>query len=256
MDPERDPEALPPSQEDAGPSFGYTTAQVAKRLGVSPSLVRTWVAAMNWELRRNAQGHRTFAESDVLQLEDMKAWLDKGHTLKGYQREVLGVGPFDPRKEIYAAERKLSELLGRWEALQEAESTVAKRFEEERQHLERLLGEVRLASQAAAESAPQAPSPVAPQAAEPVAESQLGGEQVSVVVQGVLKQLLTSLLARQGRLQLVGRHEEEGRVRLEYLAPNGKRQLVEEVCAAPADRDQLETILRLIAPPPPGGPTA
>lgn len=247
MDPDREAVGPDKASEGAGleaPTLGYTTAQVAKRLGVSPSLVRTWVAAMNWELRRNAQGHRTFTEADVLQLEDMKAWLDKGHTLKGYQREVLGVGPYDPRKEIYASQRKLSELLGRWEALQEAERAVADRFSEEREKLTRLLEGVAQAAEGQAPSLPSAPT------AQGHAANALGGESLSVVVQGVLKQLLTSLLARQGRLQLVGRHEDEGRVRLEYLAPNGKRQLVDEVCTAPADREQLETILRLIAPPP------
>lgn len=250
MDPDREaesPDRTGESPAAEGPTLGYTTAQVAKRLGVSPSLVRTWVAAMNWELRRNAQGHRTFTEADVLQLEDMKAWLDKGHTLKGYQREVLGVGPYDPRKEIYASQRKLSELLGRWEALQEAERAVADRFSEERDKLAHLLEAVR---QSAGDLATGAPEGAAKPEAPAPEGSPLAGDSLSLVVQGVLKQLLTSLLARQGRLQLVGRHEDEGRVRLEYLAPNGKRQLVDEVCTAPADRDQLETILRLIAPPP------
>ena len=36
------------------PNEHWSTSEVARELGVSPSLVRTWIAYMNWEVRRSA----------------------------------------------------------------------------------------------------------------------------------------------------------------------------------------------------------
>ena len=108
-------------------------------------------------------------------------------------------------------------------------------FQSQRQALQNQLETIR---QGLGEDANDAgPSP---KAAEPSTQA------ISNVVQGVLKQLLTSLLEKQGKLQLVRQFEEEGRARLEYVGPGGKRQVIEDLCAAPDDRRMLETVLRLI----------
>ncbi|MDB5096862.1 MAG: MerR family regulatory protein [Cyanobacteria bacterium RYN_339] len=220
----------------AQPNEHWSTSEVAKDLGVSPSLVRTWIAYMNWEVRRSADGHRIFSVADVEQLKSLKAWLDEGHTLKEYRRERQGDGPFDPRIELRAGYRHLRELQSQEEALLDKHRDIMDSFQVQRKALQDQLEAIRTslgpedqADEPFAAGAPPAPA------------------DVSSVVQGVLKQLLTSLLEKQGKLQLVRRFEEDGRPRLEYLAPTGKRQVVEDLCAADEDRRMLETVLRLIS---------
>jgi DNA-binding transcriptional MerR regulator len=217
----------------AQPNEHWSTSEVARELGVSPSLVRTWIAYMNWEVRRSADGHRIFTPSDVEQLKALKAWLDEGHTLKEFRRERQGDGPYDPRIELRAGYRHLRELQSQEEALLDKHREIMDSFQDQRKALQDQLEAIR------ASLGPE------DQADEPFAGARQGD--VSSVVQGVLKQILTSLLEKQGKLQLVRRFEEDGRPRLEYLAPTGKRQVVEDLCAAEEDRRMLETVLRLIS---------
>lgn len=218
----------------------WTTSEVAKELGVSPSLVRTWIAYMNWEVRRSADGHRIFTQADVEQLKALKAWLDEGHTLKEFRRERQGDGPYDPRVELRAGYRHLRELQSQEEALLEKHQDIMASFQTQRKALQDQLEAIRTSIESEGGARPF----------ENLGETAQAGVQpsghTSAVVQGVLKQLLTSLLERQGKLQLVRRFEEEGRPRLEYLAPGGKRQVIDDLCAAEEDRRMLETVLRLI----------
>lgn len=214
------------------PTEHWSTSEVARELGVSPSLVRTWIAYMNWEVRRSADGHRIFTHTDVEQLKALKAWLDEGHTLKEFRRERQGDGPYDPRIELRAGYRHLRELQSQEEALLDKHREIMDSFQAQRRALQDQLEVIRTGL------GPEEEHFAAPQASQ---------ADVSNVVQGVLKQILTSLLEKQGKLQLVRRFEEDGRPRLEYLAPTGKRQVVEDLCAAEDDRRMLETVLRLIS---------
>lgn len=221
---------LTPTQQDEH----WRTSEVAKELGVSPSLVRTWIAYMNWEVRRSADGHRVFTGADVEQLKSLKAWLDDGHTLKEYRRERQGDGPYDPRTELRAGYRHLRELQSQEEALLDKHREIMASFQSQRLALQNQLEAIGAGIETEDrpfENAGAAPAPV---------------QNPSAVVQGVLKQLLTSLLERQGKLQLVRHFEEEGRPRVEYLAPGGKRQIIDDLCAAEEDKRMLETVLRLI----------
>jgi DNA-binding transcriptional MerR regulator len=220
------------------PDEHWSTSEVARELGVSPSLVRTWIAYMNWEVRRSADGHRIFTGADVEQLKALKAWLDDGHTLKEYRRERQGDGPFDPRIELRAGYRHLRELQSQEEALLDKHREIMDSFQDQRKALQDQLEAIRQSLG----PEDQADEPFAGAAAPAPA-----AVNVSAVVQGVLKQLLTSLLEKQGKLQLVRRFEEDGHPRLEYMAPTGKRQVVEDLCAAEEDRRMLETVLRIIA---------
>ena len=74
----------------------------------------------------------------------------------------------------------------------------------------------------------------------------MSGADASRLVQGVLKQLLSSLLEKKGKLQLVRRFEEDGRAKLEYVAPTGKKQLIDDVLTSDEDRRLMETVLTLI----------
>jgi DNA-binding transcriptional MerR regulator len=202
----------------------WTTSQVAKELGVSPSLVRTWIAYMAWEVRRNAEGHRVFSHGDVEQLKSLKAWLDEGHSLKEFRRERQIEGPFDPRLELRGAYKRLKEIQSQEEALIAKQHELMALAAAQRQALAAQLEEVRRAAEGEPAQAPE----------------------TSALVQGVLKQLLTSLLERQGKLQLVRRFEEGGKVRLEYAAPNGKHQVIDDLLATEADQRLMETVLGLI----------
>lgn len=213
----------------------WSTSEVAKDLGVSPSLVRTWIAYLNWEVRRNAEGHRIFVQEDVEQLKSLKAWLDEGHSLKEFRRERLGEGVYDPRVELKASFRRLRELQSQEDAL------IAKQIElveTARAQREALMAQIsRVRADIDALESPEA-GPAEPTAGEPVDTSKL--------VQSVLKQLLTSLLEKQGKLQLVRRYEEGGRPLLEYASPTGKRQVIDDVCQTDDDRKLLETVLTII----------
>lgn len=209
-----------------------STSEVAKGLGVSPSLVRTWVSYLNLEVRRNAEGHRIFGGDDVTELQKLKTWLDDGHSLKEFRREMLGEGEYDPRLELRGAFRRLRELQYQDEALMAKQQEILEATRAQREALKTQLEAIR-ASIGPTEG-PEAP------------EAEAASPDRSQIVQGVLKQLLTSLLEKQGKLQLVRRYEEDGRTMVEYAAPTGKKQVVEDMAAAEADRRLLETVLAMI----------
>ncbi len=213
----------------------WSTSEVARDLGVSPSLIRTWIAYMSWEVRRNSEGHRVFADEDVQQLRNLKAWLDAGNSMKEFRRERQGEGPYDPRLELRNGVRRLRELQSQEDAMiakhrEVLDSYLAARGDLQ-DRLEKLRTEVEL------EPGHPAAVPVQPPAMGPA---------TSEVVQGVLKQLLSALLEKQGKLQLVGRHEEGGKAFIEYAAPGGRKQVLEDLCAAEADRKLLDTVLSII----------
>ena len=212
----------------------WSTSEVAKELGVSPSLVRTWISYMNWEVRRNAEGHRVFSPEDVEQLRALKAWLDEGNSLKEYRRERQTEGEYDPRVELRSAYRRLKELQSQQDALATKQQELLASFASQRTALADQLSAIR--------SVVEVEPPVGAAAPEPAA----GVEDASRLVQGVLKQLLSSLLEKQGKLQLVRRFEEEGRSKLEYMAPSGKHQIIEDVLTSDEDRRLMETVLTLI----------
>jgi DNA-binding transcriptional MerR regulator len=121
-----------PTNEQPVTQAHWSTSEVARELGVSPSLVRTWIAYMNWEVRRSADGHRIFTQADVEQLKALKAWLDEGHSLKEFRREQQGDGPFDPRTELRAGYRHLRELQSQEEALLDKHREIMDRFQSQR----------------------------------------------------------------------------------------------------------------------------
>lgn len=203
----------------------WSTSEVAKELGISPSLVRTWIAYMNWEVRRSAEGHRVFNDEDVEQLKSLKAWLDEGHTLKEFRRERQIEGEYDPRLELRGAYRRLKELGSQQEALLAKQQELVEATRAQREAFFAQLTRVQHGLEPEAGAAPA---------------------DTSQLVQAVLKQLLTAVMAKQGKLQLVRRFEEDGKTRLEYQAPTGKHQIVEDVCTSEADRKLLETVLTLI----------
>lgn len=219
----------------------WSTSEVAKQLGVSPSLVRTWIAYMNWEVRRNAEGHRVFNAEDVEQLRNMKAWLDEGNSLKEFRRERTTEGAYDPRTELRGSYRRLKEVQSQQEALIAKQRELMDAFLAQQQTLEGQLAAIR----AAVESEPVEGAAATPEAEAP-APTAVSELDQSHLVQGVLKQLLSSLLAKQGKLQLLRRFEEDGKAKLEYLAPTGKRQVIEDVVTSDADRQLMETVLTLI----------
>lgn len=221
----------------------WSTSEVAKQLGVSPSLVRTWIAYMNWEVRRNAEGHRVFNAEDIEQLRNMKAWLDEGNSLKEFRRERTTDGAFDPRTELRGSYRRLKEVQSQQEALIAKQRELMEAFVAQQQTLDAQLAAIREAVEA--EPAEASAGPVA-EAEAPSAPTVTTELDQSHLVQGVLKQLLSSLLAKQGKLQLLRRFEEDGKAKLEYLAPTGKRQVIEDVVTSDADRQLMETVLTLI----------
>ena len=216
----------------------WSTSEVAKELGVSPSLVRTWISYMNWEVRRNAEGHRVFSQEDIEQLRTMKAWLDEGNSIKEFRRERTAEGEYDPRIELRGSYRRLKEVQSQQEALIAKQRELLEAFVAQQAALESQLASIQASveSEGAPAPAPEAPAPAA--AGPEVDPSQL--------VQGVLKQLLSSLLAKKGKLQLLRRFEEDGTAKLEYLAPTGKRQVIEDVLTSEEDRKLMETVLTLI----------
>lgn len=221
----------------------WSTSEVARDLGISPSLVRTWVAYMSWEVRRNAEGHRVFSDEDVEQLRSLRAWLDAGNTLREFRKERQGEGPYDPRLELRNGVRRLRELHSQEEALLARHRTLLDQWAEGRAtFLSRLEGLAARDDGAAGEE-----NAGAPEASAPAGATGASGE----TVQGVLKQLLTALMARQGKLQFLGRREADGRSYLDYVGPGGRMQSVEDLCATEADRRLLDTVLNLIATAPP-----
>jgi DNA-binding transcriptional MerR regulator len=219
----------------------WSTSEVAKSLGVSPSLVRTWIAYMNWEVRRNAEGHRVFTPEDVEQLRNLKAWLDEGNSLKEYRRERTAEGPYDPRIELRGSYRRLRELQTQQAALADKQQELLAAFAAQQGTLATQLEAIQKAAEA--EGVPG----LAPAPGEPVATPEgVSPADASRLVQGVLKQLLSSLLEKKGKLQLVRRFDEDGRAKLEYVAPTGKKQLIDDVLTSDEDRRLMETVLTLI----------
>jgi chromosome-anchoring protein RacA len=216
-----------------GTNDQWSTSEVAKELGISPSLVRTWISYMNWEVRRNAEGHRVFSNEDVEQLKQLKQWLDEGNSLKEFRRERQVEGPFDPRIELRGAFRRLKELQSQEEALISKQQELLESARQQREALHAQLASIQTQMEGG-----ESPIPT-----ETVVVAQ---PDTSHVVQSVLKQLLTAIMEKQGKLQLVRRFEEEGKQRVEYMAPTGKRQIVDDVCTSEADRRMLETVLALI----------
>jgi DNA-binding transcriptional MerR regulator len=220
----------------------WSTSEVAKTLGVSPSLVRTWIAYMNWEVRRNAEGHRVFSVEDVEQLRTLKAWLDAGNSLKEYRRERTAEGPYDPRIELRGSYRRLRELQTQQVALAAKQQELLEAFAAQQGTLASQLEAIQKAADA--EGVPGGAEAIAgPEA--PAAEG-VSAADASRLVQGVLKQLLSSLLEKKGKLQLVRRFDEDGRAKLEYVAPTGKKQLIDDVLTSDEDRRLMETVLTLI----------
>ncbi|MEB3329533.1 MAG: MerR family transcriptional regulator [Candidatus Sericytochromatia bacterium] len=217
----------------------WSTSEVARELGISPSLVRTWVAYMSWEVRRNVEGHRVFSDEDVAQLRGLREWLDRGNTLREFRKERQGEGPFDPRLELRNGLRRLRELHSQEEALLARQRALIDQWAEGREaFLARLEGLTARAEGAADAGGPLAGPPPQPDGAAIASQGE--------TVQGVLKQLLTALLERQGKLQLLGRREAEGRAYLDYVGPGGRLQSVEDLCSSEADRRMLDTVLNLI----------
>jgi DNA-binding transcriptional MerR regulator len=224
--------------EDATMGREWSTSEVARELGISPSLVRTWVAYMSWEVRRNVEGHRVFSDEDVAQLRGLREWLDAGNTLREFRKERQGEGAYDPRLELRNGMRRLRELHSQEEALIARQRALIDQWVEGREAFM-----ARLEGLAAHAEAPEVATASVPRAADgPVAPPAAGD-----TVQGVLKQLLTALMERQGKLQYLGRREAEGRAYLDYMGPGGRLQSVEDLCASEGDRRLLETVLNLIA---------
>jgi DNA-binding transcriptional MerR regulator len=221
----------------------WSTSEVAKELGVSPSLVRTWISYMNWEVRRNAEGHRVFIQEDIEQLRTLKSWLDEGNSLKEFRRERTSDGPYDPRIELRGAYRRLKEVQSQHDALMDKQQELVAAFAAQQQTLQAQLELIRLT----VEAEPSLAAPQAPVEPPSLADAPHAPEvDPSRLVQGVLKQLLSSLLEKKGKLQLVRRFEEDGHAKLEYLAPTGKRQVIEDVLTNDEDRKLMETVLTLI----------
>lgn len=232
---------------------------MARDLGVSPSLVRTWIAYLNWEVRRSAEGHRIFNEDDIAQLRRLRAWLDAGNSLKAFRKERQGEGDYDPRSELRNGLRRLREMQSQEDALIQKHRSVLQDYLASREALQAQLEALRasLPEEAPVPDGPEAASSaeaVVPEAGQASTSSAppitpappLGGPDPSAIVQGVLKQLLSALLARQGRLQYLGRRETQGRLWLDYMGPGGRMQSVEDLCRSEADRQLLETVLQRI----------
>ena len=228
-----------PQSKDQPSKDHWSTSEVARDLGVSPSLVRTWIAYMSWEVRRSAEGHRIFIDEDVQQLRNLKAWLDAGNSMKEFRRERQGEGPYDPRLELRNGVRRLRELASQEDAMIAKHREVLEGYLGARRELQDRLEGLR----AELDHEPGQPAAAAP--AGPVPPPALAAA-TSEVVQGVLKQLLSALLEKQGKLQVAGRHEEGGKAFIEYLAPGGRKQVVEDLCATEADRKLLDTVLSII----------
>jgi DNA-binding transcriptional MerR regulator len=223
----------------------WSTSEVAKELGVSPSLVRTWISYMNWEVRRNAEGHRVFIQEDIEQLRNLKAWLDEGNSLKEFRRERTAEGPYDPRLELRGAYRRLKEVQSQQDALVDKQQELMASFVAQQAALQAQLDLIRVTVEASGTEAAAPAAPVeAPTATAPAAPTE--AVDPSQLVQGVLKQLLSSLLEKKGKLQLLRRFEEDGKAKIEYLSPTGKRQVIEDVLTNDEDRKLMETVLTLI----------
>jgi DNA-binding transcriptional MerR regulator len=195
-----------------------TTSEVAKNLGVSPSLVRTWVSYLNLEVNRSAEGHRIFAPEDLLPLESLKAWLAEGHSLKEYRKERQGDGPFDPRIELRSAFRRLNDLKSQQDALLTKQQALQAAINEEQTALQSQLSRIQSLLE----------TPTGP-------------------IEAVLKQLLSAVLESRGQLQRIARFEEDGKTFIEYENPvSGKRQLARDMCQTDAERNLLAHVMTLI----------
>lgn len=222
--------------EDQAPQADWSTSEVAKDLGVSPSLVRTWIAYMNWEVRRSAEGHRLFSAEDVEQLRKLRAWLDAGNSLKEFRRERQGEGEYDARLELRNALRRLREMHSQEDALIQKQKSLLEAYVTAHHELQTRLENIQASVEdaAATDREPQ------------TGAGQPSGLDTSHIVQGVLKQLLSALLARQGKLQFLGRRETQGQSWLDYMGPGGRMQSVVDLCATEADRRLLDSVLQLI----------
>jgi DNA-binding transcriptional MerR regulator len=223
--------------DDQASRTDWSTSEVAKELGVSPSLVRTWIAYMNWEVRRSAEGHRLFSADDVDQLRKLRAWLDAGNSLKEFRRERQGEGEYDARLELRNALRRLREMHSQEDALIQKQKSLLEAYVTAHHELQTRLESLgnSLSDTGTAESGTRPAEPVA------------AVIDTSQIVQGVLKQFLSALLARQGKLQFLGRRETQGQQWLDYMGPGGRMQSVLDLCATEADRRLLDSVLQLIA---------
>lgn len=235
--------------EDQAPRTDWSTSEVARDLGVSPSLVRTWIAYMNWEVRRSAEGHRLFSAEDVEQLRNLRAWLDAGNSLKEFRRERQGEGEYDARLELRNALRRLREMHSQEDALVQKQKSLLEAYVAAHHELQARLETLQATTKHSEPEGGEAQN----------ASTSQGGLDTSQIVQGVLKQLLSALLARQGKLQFLGRREAQGQAWLDYMGPGGRMQSVLDLCATEADRRLLDSVLQLIGtaakPPETGAPS-
>ncbi|HEY9766529.1 MAG TPA: helix-turn-helix domain-containing protein [Chroococcales cyanobacterium] len=89
-----------------------TTAEVARRLGVSPTTARTWATALGLAIARNAKGHREYSAEDLDRLEAARETLAKGESISGEEKMPRLVEFFE--KQLMLSER-LEKIIGRLE---------------------------------------------------------------------------------------------------------------------------------------------
>lgn len=215
------------------PPTTFGSSEVARRLGISTSLLRTWITQLNWAVPRNADGHRVFSEADLEDLLALKAWVSDGSPLRAFKRPgdpepepaspgLQPGGPADLRFELRLGYRRMHELASQadaaWarvlavhEAQAEAQAATLAR-------LEALRAE----------------------------ETERAGLDRTRLVQGLLKQVLAEVLARRGALKPV---EAAGPWRA-YLTPQGHLYELSDVLETPAEREVFEAVLRALAGPP------
>jgi DNA-binding transcriptional MerR regulator len=192
---------------------------------------------MNWEVRRNAEGHRVFGEADLAKLRELKSWLDGGRHLKEFRQVAYGSGEYDPRIELKANFRRVKELLSQHEAILTKQAKLLEAYAEAGhtwlRRVEAVSDEQRATTDASSPS---------------VGDEAL---QSAFIVEGVLKQLLCETLARQGKLRYTGSETAGQKVRKRYVAPDGRQQVVEDWCREPRTKALLDAVVQALVSPAP-----
>lgn len=218
------------------PVRAYGSSEVARRLGISTSLLRTWISQLNWSVRRNAEGHRVFSESDLSDLLALKAWVEAGEPLRAFRRPGEPPGPepepagsggsappggaADLRFELRLGYRRMHELAS------QAEATWGK--------LEAVLGAQRSAQSETLERL---------EALRNETTERLALERTRIV-QGILKQLLAEGLVRRGAARRV---PAPGPWKA-YQTPAGRVLELPDFLETDAERELFASVLSALLP--------